>query len=111
MSVISRPAGSGQRSRLAGASAWAMTYPGEAAAGLPGDRRDVADVEGRGAGQRAVPPVLADVREEQVEPADPGLLHAAPAGLGGDVGQIAFQQRPAGPGERIDAGAGEERAE
>ncbi len=67
---------------------------GEAAVDLFGDRRDVAGIEGRGAGQRLVPAVLPDVPEEQVEPADPGLLHAGPAGLGGDVGQVALQQRP-----------------
>jgi len=81
---------------------------GEAAVDLFGDRGDVAEVEGGGAGQRVVPPVLADVLEEQVEPADPGLLHAVSAGLGGDVGEIAFQQRPVDVGESVDSGQGEE---
>ena len=84
---------------------------GETAVDLLGDRRSVAEVERRSAGQRIVPPVLPDVLEEQVEPADPGLLHPPSAGLGGDVGEIAFQQRPADSGESVNAGQGEERAE
>jgi hypothetical protein len=51
------------------------------------------------------------VSEEQVERTDAGLPHAVPAGLGHDMGQIAFQQRPVDVGEGVDAGLGEERAE
>jgi hypothetical protein len=55
---------------------------GEAAIDLFGDRRDVAKLEGRGTAWHVVPLVLADVLEEQIEPADPGLLHAGSVRLG-----------------------------
>ena len=82
MSVTSRPAGSGQRSRLAGDSIWVMTYSARRRSSLFGDRRGVAGVEGRGAGQRVVPAVLPDVLEEQVEPPIRVFFIAVPAGLG-----------------------------
>ena len=108
--MTSLPEGSGQWSRLVGDSTWVMTNSASrrsSRAGIGECRRQ----ERRAAGQPVVPGVLADGLEEQVERADPGLLHPVSAGLGHHVGEVAFQQRPVDVGERIDAGEGQEIAE
>ena len=106
MSVTSLPAGSGQRSRLAGDSTWAMTYSASRRSSLGGDRWSVAGVEGRGPGRLSSQPCWRTAWKNRLSEPIRCLLDPVSAGLGHHVGEVAFQQRPVDVGERVDADAG-----
>ena len=63
---------------------------------------EVSREEHRSGGQCVVPAVLPDGLEEQVQTTDPALVGARPAGLVGQPGQEALQQRPVDAGQPGD---------
>ena len=106
MSVISRPDGSVQRSRLAGDSTWVMmcsasrrVQSGRATGSVAGEERRAwsGSLSSQSCWRMAWKNTLsAPIRR---------LLDAVSAGLGHQPGEVAFQQRPVDVGERVDAGA------
>ncbi|MGH3926137.1 MAG: hypothetical protein ACRDTT_25300 [Pseudonocardiaceae bacterium] len=81
--AISRPSGCDQRSRLVGASIWAMTCSVRRARPSGWTSRGVAGEEHCGGREGVIPAVLADRGEEQVHRGDGVLLGCGSVRLGG----------------------------
>ena len=111
--MISRASGWAHRSRLAGASIWAITCS-ESRRERRGGRRGVSPAKNTAVvGRVSSQPCWRIAEKNRCRPVTRVLLGAEPDRLGGQPGQIAFQQRPVDPGQRGDDGGGlaEERAE